>query len=153
MKGKAQEQSNPESAREYASIFAENDVKMTRQRKVIIGVLAAAGVHLSHDGIWRRAKAIDPTVGQTTVYRTLDILRRLGIAASIDLADGREHFCLCRSGNHHHHVVCTECGRTADFDECALPPVLAAVEKRTRFTVRDHRLTLFGVCENCKEKT
>jgi Fur family ferric uptake transcriptional regulator len=153
MNTKARRNSEPDGTGGFASLLAAQSLKMTRPRKVIIGVLAAARVHLSHDEIWRRAKAIDPTIGQTTVYRTLNALTRLGIAASIDLADGRGHFCLCRTGDHHHHVVCTECGKTGEFDECALPPILAAIEKKTRFTIRDHRLTLFGVCGDCRRKT
>jgi Fur family ferric uptake transcriptional regulator len=101
------------------------------------------------DDVQRKA----PTVGRATVFRTIDLLCRLGIVQRIheDAAGGRCHAYLACDEHHHHHLICQSCGKVTDFREDAtLDALVRAVEQRTAFRVEAHRLELIGVCPDCQ---
>jgi len=83
-----------------------------------------------------------------TAYRTLEAFVRAGLAKRIELSQGRALFEL--AGAHHHHAVCTICGRIKDIHAC-LPAGLNARVRRTSGFARidDHQLEFFGVCTLC----
>ncbi len=83
-----------------------------------------------------------------TAYRILEALVRAGLAKRIELSQGRALFEL--AGSHHHHAVCTVCGRIKDIHAC-LPAGLNARVRRTSGFARidDHQLEFFGVCTLC----
>jgi len=89
-------------------------------------------------------------IGRATVFRTLDLLLASGVIERIDLPDGEHAYVACAT-THHHHVVCTACGRSSDVDDGDLRAVTAAVERATGYAIDGHRLELFGRCPACIE--
>lgn len=81
-----------------------------------------------------------------TVYRTFSSFEEKGIVRRIDLRSGSALYEL--SEGHHHHIVCTDCGKVEDFQECDVEKLLPKVGKK--WSIRDHSLELFGVCGMCK---
>ena len=73
----------------------------------------------------------------------------LRLVERIDLPDGDHAYVGCDPA-HHHHAICTRCGRSQDIDDLGLADVLAAVGDRLAFTVTSHRLELFGLCAACR---
>ncbi len=103
------------------------------------------------DGIQIKA----PTIGRATVFRTLELLCRLGIVQRIheDAQGGRCHAYLACDERHHHHLICNGCGRVTDFHEDqALDVLVREVEKHTDFKVEGHRLELVGLCPACRDE-
>lgn len=84
---------------------------------------------------------------QSSVFRALVRLCEDGELQRFDLGDGRSHF--ERSGHHHEHIVCSDCGEVAEVPGCLVDQLVPDVENRTGFTIRDHRLTFSGICETC----
>ncbi len=95
-----------------------------------------------------------PSIGRATVFRTLDLLARLGLVQRIhDDADaGRCHTYLVCGSHHHHHLICNRCGAVADFaEDAALEQLVRQVERLTAYRVEGHRLELLGVCPSCQD--
>lgn len=95
----------------------------------------------------------DPSIGRATVFRTLDLLTRLGVVGRIhrDAGNGRCHAYLACDDSHHHHLICNSCGTVTDFTEDKELDALARkIEQRTAFQVEGHRLELIGRCPACQ---
>jgi Fur family transcriptional regulator, ferric uptake regulator len=94
-----------------------------------------------------------PTIGRATVFRTLDLLSRLGVVQRIhsDAEYGPCHAYLACDDSHHHHLICNRCGTVLDFSEDGgLEALVREVERRTAFRVEGHRLELTGTCARCQ---
>jgi Fur family ferric uptake transcriptional regulator len=100
----------------------------------------------------------NPNLGLTTVYRTLDLLARMNLINKISLGDGRGRFEFKKGKkeDHHHHLICTECGRIIDyreFEEEELAHIKRTEEtlsKKYNFEIIDHNIEFYGLCEKCK---
>lgn len=131
-------------------ILAEHGFRVTAARSVILETLVAHGGHLSADDLVELVHEEQPHVGRMTVYRTLDLLCELGAARPVYQGTGAAHFVLLEDG-HHHHLVCTECGRVFDFDDCVLGRLQTELSERYGFTVEGHLLEVYGRCRTCQE--
>ena len=87
-------------------------------------------------------------VGRATVFRTLEVLEALGAVERLDLPSGEHAYVVCERA-HHHHVVCSSCGRTSEIDDAGLRVVVREIARRTGYRVDEHRLELFGLCPAC----
>jgi Fur family ferric uptake transcriptional regulator len=87
-------------------------------------------------------------IGRATIFRSLDLLEGLGAVERLDLPSGEHAYVACERA-HHHHVVCSRCGRTADVDDAGLQAVTREIGRRTGFRIVTHRLELFGLCPAC----
>ncbi len=84
----------------------------------------------------------------TTAYRTLETLSALGLVRRIAIDHNRALFEL--AGEHHHHAICTSCGRIEDVSTCVSPSLDEKVRKSVRFSrINSHALEFFGVCTKC----
>ncbi len=88
-------------------------------------------------------------VGRATVFRTLEALSEAGAVERIDLPTGEHAYLACRPV-HHHHIVCSRCGRNADVDDARVRAIVRDVARQTGYRVDEHRLELFGRCPACQ---
>ena len=105
---------------------------------------------LTAQEIFDRLRSEGRAVGIASVYRTLEQLSRDGFVQRIDIGSGTTRFePLHASGEHHHHVVCDECGKVEAFADPELERALHRVEGRTGYAVGGHDVVLRGVCRAC----
>ena len=90
-------------------------------------------------------------VARATIFRTLELLVALGVVERLDLPSGRHSYVRCETSRHHHHLVCTGCGRSVDLEELGMTAIVSEAERRTGFRVDRHRVELFGLCPACRE--
>ncbi len=97
-----------------------------------------------------------PKLAQSSVYRNLAVLEHAGLVSKIALGDDHAHYELgeALTKHHHHHFVCTSCGRVedvtlADSVERALDKALQSAADEVSFTLHHHRLDLVGLCARC----
>jgi Fur family transcriptional regulator, ferric uptake regulator len=115
---------------------------------------AVAGLVLAHDGHFTAAEVVEdarrcrPAVGRATVFRSLDLFTTLGLVERVDLPGGEHAYVVCDSV-HHHHAICTSCGRSFDVHDAGLAGALEAIGDRSGFRVTAHRLEIFGICGAC----
>ena len=111
--------------------------------------LGRTGAAFSAEDLLKRLRRTNPRIGRATVYRSIDKLARMKVLDRIDFSDGTHCFRLCGIEKHHHHLACTKCHRVVDLDFCLQDDQIAAIGKRESFAIKDHAITLFGLCKDC----
>jgi Fur family ferric uptake transcriptional regulator len=123
--------------------------RITRQRDAVAGVLERAKRPLGAREICDAVAKSDPGVGRATVFRALHALVEADIVQRVALPGGQNGYLLCGTGGHHHHLVCTGCGRTTDVPEELVAPFLSGVEETYGFTVDHSSFDVRGRCASC----
>lgn len=125
--------------------------RLTPQRMLIVSIIHDSKGHVSAEGIYERVKEQYPYVDISTVYRTLQLLKKLGVVSETDLGGGRVQYELAdRQG--HHHLVCRSCGKTAGVDDDVFGPLRAALRDRYGFEADMRHFAVFGLCRQCSGK-
>jgi Fur family ferric uptake transcriptional regulator len=122
--------------------------RLTEPRRALAMLIADQEGHFTAAELVSAARRRRMGVGRATVFRTLEVLEQLGAIERLDLPGGDHAYVGCEPA-HHHHVVCSRCGRTTEIDDAGLRLVVREVAKRTGYRVDEHRLELFGLCPAC----
>jgi Fur family ferric uptake transcriptional regulator len=122
--------------------------RSTEPRRQLAGLIADQDGHFTAAELVAAARARRLGVGRATVFRTLEVLEDLGAVERLDLPSGEHAYVGCEPA-HHHHVVCSRCGRTTEIDDAGLRSVVRDVARQTGYRVDEHRLELFGLCPAC----
>jgi Fur family transcriptional regulator, ferric uptake regulator len=122
--------------------------RRTAPRRALAELITAQDGHFTAADLVAAARGGRLGVGRATVFRTLEALEGLGLVERIDLPSGEHAYVACER-SHHHHVVCSRCGRTSEIDDAGLKAVVHQIARRTGYRVDDHRLELFGLCPAC----
>ena len=125
--------------------------RLTGPRRTVADLIAArGGGHFTAADIAAEARTGHSGVGRATIFRTLDLLLEIGAIERIDLPDGEHAYVACRT-MHHHHVVCTGCGRSTDVDDTDLRAAIGTLARATGYVIDGHRLELYGRCPACRD--
>ena len=127
----------------------EQGYRLTPQRMMILSAIEDSDNHISAEEIYAQVMAKYPYVNISTVYRTMELLKRLGLVTETDLGEGRVRYHPADKG-HHHHLVCTECGAIIDLDESILSPLKDALLREYKFVADLRHLAILGLCVNCR---
>lgn len=92
--------------------------------------------------------AVTPAVGRATVFRTVKLLQEAGTVCRMLLEDGSVRYELSRGG-HHHHLICSECGRIQEFNDPQLDHLIQLDAEAVGFQLDGHSLELYGRCPAC----
>ncbi len=123
-------------------------VRVTGPRRAVARLVAGRQGHFTATELIEDASR-DPTrIGRATVFRCLELFTTLGLVERVDLPEGTHAWVAC-DDVHHHHAICTACGRSMDVGDHGLAEALAAMGRRTGFRVASHRLEVFGTCAAC----
>ena len=122
--------------------------RLTVPRRSLAALIADQDGHFTAAELVATARSRRLGVGRATVFRTLEVLEELGAVERLDLPSGEHAYVGCEPA-HHHHIVCSRCGRTSEIDDAGLRSVVREVGRQTGFRVDDHRLELFGLCPAC----
>ncbi len=122
--------------------------RVTEPRRALAGLIADQRGHFTAADLVSESRSQRLGVGRATVFRTIEALEELDLVERIDLPNGEHAYVACEPA-HHHHVVCSRCGRTSEIDDAGLRTVVQEVARRTGFRVDEHRLELFGLCPSC----
>jgi Fur family ferric uptake transcriptional regulator len=124
--------------------------RVTPQRLVILGALRP-GEHLAADEVVARVEPLLPGVNRSTVYRTLELFRDLGLVSMTDLGGGSRQFELIE--DLHHHLICHRCGEILELDDDLVDPLRDGIRARYGFAPAIDHLALFGFCSVCARVT
>lgn len=127
----------------------ENGHRLTQARQAIVGTLVRSGGHVSADELAYLVREKAPNVGRMTVYRTLDLLQQLGLIRAIYQGTGAAHYVLLDEG-HHHHLLCSNCDRVFEFEDCVVKEMGKAISDRFDFEIQGHLLEFYGLCPQCR---
>ena len=130
--------------------LSEQGYRLTPQRIMILSAIENSDDHISAEEIYAQVIAKYPHVNVSTVYRTLELLKRLGLVTETDLGGGRFRYHPAGKG-HHHHLVCQECGTIIDLDELVLTPLKDVLLREYKFSADLRHLAIFGRCVKCSK--
>ena len=128
----------------------ERGYRWTHQRRLIVEAALATHEHFSADELHDMCRAQDDNVSRATVYRTLGVLEEAGFVGSLDMGEGGKRYEHVIGHEHHDHMICTECGRVAEFRNQDLEKLKVKIAKAETFKIQSHSLRIFGLCGNCQ---
>ena len=132
---------------EYISV---NNLKITKQRRIVLKIFLECKNHVSVEELYNVVLKTEPKIGLATVYRTLALLTKSGLALETDFGDGQKRYESSYRSLHHDHMVCTECGKILEFNHPLIEKYQEEVAKQKNFKITSHKLDLFGLCNDCK---
>ena len=135
--------------------------RMTNPRQVVMDILRNTEKHLSAEDIYIEAVSKNPSIGLTTVYRTLDMFAQIGVVQKFDFGDGRARYELINNPlkkEHHHHLVCVKCKTIIDYSDFAdeemelMRKTEGTLEKQYDFKIYHHTINFYGMCNQCRQE-
>jgi len=124
---------------------------MTRTRQAVLALLQGTRQPVSVTEIFDRLHQEKVAIDLVTVYRTVHVLKELGLVVQLDLhQEGLSRYELKEGRKHHHHIRCQICGQIVDLLLCPLKKVTKLIEQQTQFIVDDHTLEFTGLCPDCQ---
>jgi Fur family ferric uptake transcriptional regulator len=122
--------------------------RLTPQRMMVVEALHGADKHVSAEEIYAQVRSRYPYANISTVYRTLELLKGLGLVTEIALGDGCVRFHPAEKG-HHHHLVCQKCSKVIDLPASALDSLEEILLHDYQFKADLKHTAVFGLCSNC----
>ena len=93
----------------------------------------------------------DRSINLASVYRAIELYCLLGVLTEVDhVSEGRRYELSDEYRDHHHHLICRDCGKTQDFEGCGMEAVERLIRRRFRFKVTRHELRFIGLCQRCQ---
>ena len=139
-----------EYGRDIASALGKQGYRLTPQRLMIFEAIENSDDHISAEEMYSQVIAKYPNVNISTVYRTLELLKKLDLVTETDLGGGRFRYHPANKG-HHHHLICRRCGATIDPDESLLVPLEEALLRKHDFVAEFRHLAITGLCSRCRQ--
>ena len=145
---------------EWHRRFKGHGYSITVPRKAIIDVLHKTSKHLSAEDIYLEVHKLYSQIGLTTVYRTLELLTEMGLIFKFDFGDRRARYELVEDpkGDHHHHLICTQCKRVINYFEFIkdelefLKRAEKGLSKKYNFDIKNHVIQFYGACNKCRKQ-
>ena len=131
---------------------------MTAARHAVLDALSARGEHLTAEEVFKAARGLYPNLGLATVYRTLELLTRIGLVSKFDTGDDRARYEFADPAGtkgHHHHLVCTSCRKIVDYKDFIkeetelLRRTEEGLAKKYGFRINSHIIQFYGLCKDC----
>lgn len=127
----------------------EAGYKLTRARLAVIDVLEAHNGHMTSGDVLHAVGLMAPDVGRASVFRALDLLTQLAIIRPTYIDSSMTPTYVMLPGGHHHHIICTECHRVIEFEDCGLGELASQLEAEYNLKINGHLLEFYAVCDAC----
>jgi Fur family transcriptional regulator, ferric uptake regulator len=146
---------HPPEGRELLHELASKGIRLTAQRRALIEVIQEAREHLDVASLLQIARKKTPRVNRATVYRTIELLKRLRLIDELDLMhlQGEKHYYEAAGRREHLHLACFHCGRIEEFTSPIFEHLKAEVTAQSGFDIRVIRLEAGGRCKACIESS
>ena len=145
--------------RHAVSLLHEAGYRCTDQRRRVLDVLRSSHDHPTAEDIYTRLRSRGERVCIGTIYRTVELLEKIGLVRKINLGD-RNRYELVKSRSdmkHHYHLVCEKCGKIMDISRDilaahakSLEELVTEIGEVSGFQISGHQFRIFGTCRNCR---
>ncbi|MCT2339156.1 Fur family transcriptional regulator [Corynebacterium sp. p3-SID1056] len=126
--------------------------RMTRQRTAVVETLRDVDKFATAKDIHHELQLRGDKVGLTTVYRTLQSLAEIDAVDVLQNAEGETLYRHCLSEHHHHHLVCTKCGRSEEIDGGPIESWAQDTARAFGYTLVAHDAEIYGICGPCTQR-
>jgi Fur family transcriptional regulator, ferric uptake regulator len=119
-------------------------------RRALLELLDRQSCALTAQEIEDALRSESRQVSRASVYRILDELERLRLVQRVETGQAMVRYeRVCEADEHHHHLVCDDCGLVMPFSDDALERAIHALSERVPLAVSEHEIVLHGSCEAC----
>jgi len=125
--------------------------RVTEPRRAVASLVTRRDGHFTAADLIEDARARELDIGRATIFRSLDLFTELEVLERIDLPSGDHAYVACEPRIHHHHMVCSGCGRVVEVNDVGLADAVERIERGTSWQVESHRLELYGRCPSCRD--
>jgi Fe2+ or Zn2+ uptake regulation protein len=125
--------------------------RITPQRKLVLRILAQADGHLDATEIYEQGRLQDARLSLSTVYRTLAVLKEVGMVCELHLDDEHHHYELAGK-EEHSHLVCLECGQVIEVDSVIFVEAARRAGEAHGFEIASAQVELAGYCADCRQR-
>lgn len=136
---------------EILAKLSAQGLRLTAQRRQVLAIILAEPCLKSAEDIYRSCQTQGEEISLPTVYRTLARFERAGVVRKLLLGDGRSWYEVLGRGEHHHHLICQQCGAKVAIAACP-QQIIAREASRNHFQVLDHHFEIVGLCRDCQNK-
>jgi Fur family peroxide stress response transcriptional regulator len=126
--------------------FKSKRLKITPQRLGIFRILEGNSTHPAAEDVFKEIRESYPTISFTTVYKTLEIMEKMGEILKVTIDEQRKHY--DPDTNVHHHIICSKCNRISDIKKEYVKPRLPR-EVLDEFTPSSYQISFYGTCKKC----
>ena len=126
--------------------------RITAQRGLVLEVIRKSQGHLDAGEIYRRARARDPRISLSTVYRNLNLLKDMGVITELHLDEEHHHYEL-REEAEHYHLICSNCDRVVEFDSSSMGALIEQTGAEMGFLIEHVHIDLVGLCQDCRARS
>ncbi|MBI3160246.1 MAG: transcriptional repressor [Chloroflexi bacterium] len=137
----------------YIEILHAHGYRVTPQRLAVLDALCAAGGHTTSAEVLARARALDARIDRSTVYRSLDVLVKSGLALTAPGDNAGETRYEIVQESPHHHLRCSRCGTEHELSAASAGAFFRQVEREYGYRLTGDHLVLEGVCPECQKHT
>ncbi len=140
--------------RELLNQVEARGIRLTAQRRALIETIQQATSHLDAATLLKLARERAPNINRATVYRTIELLKKLGMIDELDLMhlDGEKHYYEVKTEQDHLHLACFVCGKIIEFTTPSFERLKREIAAKTAFSVQVVRLEVGGLCSDCSEE-
>jgi Fur family transcriptional regulator, ferric uptake regulator len=126
--------------------------KITDARRIVLEVLHRSSGHLTSSEIIEQVEAEDSSIGRASIFRTLELLTSQAIVRPTFLNPTTPSYVLMSQEGHHSHIICTQCDRVIELDECHVDKMMAELQERHGIRLTGHLVEFYGICDDCIEQ-
>ena len=134
------------NVKEAKALLEENGYKTTKRRIDILEFFAKEEKYYTAKELFEYMESIDPGISYDTVYRNLHLYHELGILEATEL-NAEKHFRMNCGTHHHHHFICSTCGKTKKINICPMDEVKQLL---TKYQIEGHKFEVYGLCPTCQ---
>jgi len=131
-------------------VLSAPKIRFTNQRALILEIIHHGEGHLDADEVYRRARDKQPRLSLSTVYRTLQMFKKLGLVEELHYDDTHHHYEVKPSAEHH-HLVCLSCGKIVEFECQATQEMRDNIGRQKGFEVTGVEVWMTGYCAKCRQ--
>lgn len=135
----------------YATRLKKAGYKLTNARLTVLDVIAESDGHITSSEVLDAVAVRDDSIGRASVFRTLDLLTRLGIVRPTFIDSSMTPSYVLMEGGHHHHIICTTCNRVIEFEDCGLEKLSQHLAEKHNLRITGHMLEFFAECKTCQD--
>ena len=125
--------------------------RVTAQRTLLLDLIRRSEGHVDADELYRRARRRYPRISLSTVYRNLQLFKKLGPIEEHHFAEEHHHYEV-KPTTEHQHLLCLNCGKIVEFACPVSQKFKKDVGKQYDFDITGVELRMTGLCSTCRKK-
>ncbi len=131
-------------------ILNDSRQRVTTQRALLLDLLHRSHGHVDADGLYRSAKKKNPRISLSTVYRNLQLFKKMGLVDERHFDEEHHHYEV-KSGEEHQHLLCVNCGKVVEFDYPAGRKFRQDIARKYDFDITGVEVHVTGLCSSCRQ--